>query len=105
MEVDYVDDRGVWRPKRLRDYGVGVRPVESRTLLVLISPTVKTASGLPEELDPSSAYCRARVWPSWMSHSERERAHAELFGEDGRYGGPPYHPDVTPVDSMPISVS
>ena len=78
------------------DYGVGVEPVESRTLLVLISPMVKTANGMPEELDPSSQYCQQRVWPSWMSHAEKEQAHAELFGANGRYGGPPYHPDNTP---------
>lgn len=97
MEVDYADERGVWRPKRLRDYGVGVQPVESRALLVLISDSVKTPRGVPEELDPESDYCKARVWPSWMSHAEKERAHAELFGEEGRYEGPPHHPDVTPA--------
>ena len=99
MEVDYADERGVWRPKRLRDYGVQGSSVESRDLLVLISPLEKNASGVPVELDPSSDHSRSRVWPSHMSHAEKEKAHAELFGEDGRYGGPPYHPDVTPVGS------
>ena len=106
MEVDYKDERGVWRPKRLRDYGVdGARPVgEPHTLLVLISPLVKTANGMPEELDPSSRYCKARVWPSWMSKEEKEAAHAELFGADGRHEGPPHHPDVSRIGALPISV-
>ena len=79
-----------------------MRPIESRALLVLLSPVAKTANGIPIELDPSSDYCKARKWPSWMSHEEKERAHAELFGEDGRYGGPPHHPDVTPKGAVPV---
>lgn len=105
MEVDYRDERGVWRPKRLCDYGVSVEPVESRTLLVLISPMVKTANGMPEELDPSSDYHQQRVWPSWMSHAEKEQAHAELFGADGRYGGPPSHPDCETVGAGQLRMS
>ena len=103
MEVDYIDERGVPRPKRLRDYSVGAHP-DTRILNVLISPIVKTPNGKPEELDPESEYCKARVWPSWMSHREKVQAHAELFGEgeQARYEGPPNHPDVTTVSSFSV---
>lgn len=100
MDVDCFDADGVCRPMRLRDYGVGVVPVESRTLYVLISPSVKTANGLPEELDPASDYCRKRVWPPWMTHAAKVAAHELLFGDDARMAGPPYHPDVTPIGSF-----
>ena len=82
---------------------MGAHP-DTRILNVLISPIVKTPNGKPEELDPESEYCKARVWPSWMSHREKVQAHAELFGEgeQARYEGPPNHPDVTTVSSFSV---
>lgn len=109
LEVDAFDAAGVVYSTQLRDHGLGpdddLRDPSSRTLEMLISPLVKTANGLPQELDPDSEYSKRRTWPSTMAYEEKVRRHVEMFGEDNRYAGPPYHPDVTPVQSFGLPVS
>lgn len=111
LEIDTFDEHDVVVNKYLRDYGIKANfevrngAQSPHVLHVLLSARPEPAGVTPPELDPTSDYCRRRQWPDWMSYEEKVRRHEELFGEDGRYEGPPHHPDVTPIAAFGLNRS
>jgi len=109
LEEDTFDSDSIVTNRCLHEYGIGSRagqaprragqaPVVLELLLAARTP------GVPAELDPTSEYSRVRVFPEGMAYEEKVRRHEELFGKHGRYEGPPYHPDVTPMSSFSLPI-